>query len=118
MTPLGLSTMPWRNPRTAATASGRLPSGAEHRDRALHPPAPRVVALGLPDPAHVLLAVRVRELLERGLRGAIGVQGPGELRGDVDLARRLVEVDRDLHAVPRADPRALQHVLAEHHVGA
>src|SRR6476661_3609869 len=78
----------WSTRRSAGLA------GPDHLDRLGDPAVP---GLGLPrlgDPAHVLLAVRVREGGER-LVDAAGLEGLGDVRGDVDGALAGVDLDDD-----------------------
>src|SRR3954447_1220366 len=93
---------------TAATeakrASGMLDSLAQHCQRLTHPPRARLLALGLGDPLRVLLAVGEGQTFVGSAGGVVARQRGGQGRGDIDLARLVVALDRDLHSVAGRRP--------------
>ena len=60
-------------------------------------PGASVSALGLPDDACRLPALRVREAIECGTGRGIGAKGGGELRGLLDDDGGVVNLDADGH---------------------
>src|SRR5262249_31919813 len=65
--------------RPALASSGMTDAVGEHRGRLLDPRPPRLLALRLLDPPHVLLPVRVRERIEE--RARLRIESAGEVGG-------------------------------------
>ena len=88
-------------------------AGAQGFDRGRDALGPRLGPLRLRDRARVLLAVRRRKLLERGLGRRVSVQRLLELVGDRDLPRRVVALDHGVHLIADLDAQLPAHLLAE-----
>src|SRR5438477_5183427 len=74
-----------------------------------------LVALGLADPAGVLLAIGVRQALERGACSVVSGERVSERLRHFDFARRRVELQFDVDRVPSFDARLLAHRPAQAH---
>ena len=89
-----------------------------HRDRLLDPPRARFRRLGFLDGAHVFLAMRERQLVERRPRAGL-LQRRRQVLRHLDLARRRIELKRHFNLVAAGHARRLamhfrqrQHELA------
>src|SRR5579875_353963 len=93
--------------------SAARPPGADHLHRLRDPSLTRLLALRLRAPPGVLLAVRVRERVERPPRLRVGVERRRERRRLLDLARCLVELERERDGIADLHPRRLARRLAQ-----
>src|SRR4051794_17611147 len=93
--------------------SGGCFAGLQHLERLRYAALARLLLLRLGDPACVLVAVREGELSEGRLRRAVALERDEQRGRHLDLARRLVAIERHVNHVAQIDPGGVADLLLQ-----